>query len=169
SFADTYRDCPDLYSFPTRRSSDLSVKFSSNAAWENRRNVYSPDGTEVGLSGIALTTNEDFAMAIEPRDTANAFNTIKIVTPHNLPMFDVATSSKTIILESTEPKVIIHKMKSGDALSSVAQEYGTSVSRIKKLNGLRANDKRAGKALKIGTGEKVSKEIDRSEFTPLGL
>src|SRR5690606_40298820 len=84
SFADTYRDCPDLYSFPTRRSSDLSVKFSSNAAWENRRNVYSPDGTEVGLSGIALTTNEDFAMAIEPRDTANAFNTIKIVTPHNL-------------------------------------------------------------------------------------
>ncbi|KGO84342.1 peptidoglycan-binding protein [Flavobacterium beibuense F44-8] len=160
------------FSFPynlAKTNGGYSVKFSSNAAWENRRNVYSPDGTEVGLSGIALTTNEDFAMAIEPRDTANAFNTIKIITPYNLPMFDVATSSKTIILESTEPKVITHKIKSGDALSLIAQKYGTTVSQIKKANGLRNNNIRAGKTLKIPTGEKIKKEIERSEFIPLAL
>lgn len=160
------------FSFPynlAKTNGGYKVRFTSNASWESRRNIYTPDGTEVGLSGIGLTTNEDFVLAIEPRDTSDYFNTIKIITPHNASVFDVATSSKIITLESTEPKVIVHKIKSGEALSIIAEKYHTTVALIKRYNGLRSNNIRAGKTLKIPTGEKVKKEIQRSEFIPLEL
>lgn len=160
------------FSFPynlAKTNGGYKVKFTSNASWESRRNIYTPDGTEVGLSAIGLTTAENFVLGLEVRDTSDYFNTIKIVTPHNTSLFDVATSSRTITLESTEPKVIVHKIKSGEALSIIAEKYNTSVSEIKKYNGLRSNNIRAGKTLKIPTGEKVKKEIQRSEFIPLDL
>lgn len=160
------------FSFPhnlANTNGSYYVRYKSNTSWESRRNIYPPDGTPVGLSGIGLTAKEDFVLELETRDEAYNFNTLKIVTPQNRPLFDVATSSKTIVLESSVPKTITHRIKSGEALSIIAEKYGITVSQIKKANGLRSNNIRAGKTLKIPTGEKEKRQVSRSEFIPLAL
>lgn len=45
--------------------------------------------------------------------------------------------------------VVYHKIRSGDTLSTIARRYGTTVSRIKKLNGLKNNNIRAGKTIRV--------------------
>ena len=146
------------------------VSFSSNASWNSRRNIYSPEaGMEVGLSGIALETRENFVVEVNVRDDSYDFNTIKIITPGNSSSFDVATSSKTIVLESTVPKKITHKIKSGEVLGSIADKYDITVSQLKKANGLRSDNIRAGRTLKIPTGQMQKKEVKRSEFIPLPI
>ena len=161
------------FSFPhrlARTNGSPYIKYNSNTEWESRRNIYPPEpGMQVGLSGIALITKENFAIEVIVRDTAYAFNTIKVITPGNIPAFDIASSSRVITLESTVPKKIIHKIKSGEALSIIAQKYGTTVTAIKKTNGLRSDNIRAGKTLQIPTGEMEKKEVKRSEFIPLPI
>lgn len=161
------------FSFPhklAKTNGSYSVKYASNAAWQSRRNIYPPEeGMEVGLSGIGLQTTEDFVIEVNIRDTANAFNTIKLITPKNTASFDVAVSSKTIVLESSEPKKIVHKIRSGEVLGSIARKYGVTVAQIKTANGMRSDNIRAGKTLAIPTGQMEKKEVKRSEFIPLPL
>lgn len=160
------------FSFPhnfAKTNGGHYIKYSSNTQWISRRNIYPPDGSAVGLSGIALSAKNNFVIDINVRDTAYNFNTLKIITPGNSNNFDVATSSKTIVVESTVPKSITHKIKSGEALSIIADKYNVSVTAIKKLNGLKTNAIRAGKILKIPSGEMQKKEISRSEFISLPL
>lgn len=144
------------------------VRFNSNASWQSRRNIYSPEaGMNVGLSGIALTTRENFVVEINVKNPSYHFNTIRVISPDSVPAFDLATASKTIVLESTEPKKITHRIKSGEVLGSIASKYGTTVSAIKKANGLKSDNIRAGKTLKIPTRQMEKREIKRSEFIPL--
>jgi LysM repeat protein/lysophospholipase L1-like esterase len=161
------------FTFPhnlTKTNGGHYVRFSSNASWKSRRVIYTPEeGMEVGLSGIALTTRENFAIEVNVKDSTYDFNTLKVITPRNTPSFDVATSSKTIILESKVPKKIIHKIKSGEVLGSIADKYDVTVTQIKKANGLKSNNIRAGRTLKIPTSQMQKKEVKRSEFIPLPL
>lgn len=160
------------FSFPynlAKTNGNYFIKYSSNINFESYRNIY-PDSTKpVGLSGIALFTKEkDFVIQLQVRDTSYAFTSLKLVTP-NKSGFDLATASKEIIIESNEPKIRIHKIKSGEALSIIANKYNVTVNAIKKANGLRSNAIRAGKTLKIPTNETVPKIISRKEFIPLTL
>lgn len=160
------------FSFPhslAKTNGGHYVRYTSNASWSSRKNISTPDGTVIGLSGIGLSTREDFAIELNVRDTSYEFNTIKIITPKNKPLFDVATSSKEIKLESTVPKKITHKIKSGEVLGSIAEKYDVSIAQLKKLNGLKSDNIRAGRTLKIPTNEKQKKVVKRSEFIPLGL
>lgn len=152
----------------TNGSSDY--KFSSNAKWNGYRNINSVNGSPVGLSGNALTTNaRDFAIEFDAKFEGNAFNTVKIVTPKNRSIFDLAVAKKTIIMESSVPKKITHRIKNGEVLGSIADKYNISVSHLKKANGLKSDRIRAGKILKIPTSEMQPKKIERSEFIPLSL
>jgi LysM repeat protein/lysophospholipase L1-like esterase len=161
------------FTFPhqlAKTNGSYNTRFKSNAAWQSRRVIYPVEaGMDVGLSGIALKTREDFAVELNVRDSAYDFNTIKIITPGNEPDFDVATSSKTIVLESTVPKKVTHRIKNGEVLGSIADKYNVSVTQLKKLNGLKTDRIRAGKTLKIPTGEMQKREVRRSEFIPLAL
>ncbi|AWH83714.1 peptidoglycan-binding protein [Flavobacterium album] len=161
------------FTFPyqlAKTNGSYNVRFNSNASWNSRRNIYTPEpGMEVGLSGIALETRENFVVELNVRDTAYDFNTLKIITPGNAPGFDVATSSKTIVLESTVPKKITHKIKKGEVLGSIADKYNVTVAQLKKANGLKSDNIRAGKTLKIPTSEMQKKEVKRSEFIPLPI
>jgi LysM repeat protein len=49
----------------------------------------------------------------------------------------------------SKPQQIKYKVKSGDSLSEIAEKYHTSVSQIKKANGLRSDTLQIGKVLKI--------------------
>ncbi|MEO4006242.1 GDSL-type esterase/lipase family protein [Flavobacterium sp. CAU 1735] len=161
------------FSFPynlAKTNGSYYVRYSSNESWSSYRNINPVNGNPVGLSGIALTTNaKDFAVEINVKDPAYEFNTLKILTPQGQNLFDVATSSKTIVLESNVPKKINHKIKKGEVISIIAEKYNVSVAELKKANGLKNNNIRAGKTLRIPTNEMQKKSIKRSEFIPLSL
>src|SRR5690606_35649372 len=83
----------------TNGSSD--IKFSSNGRWESHRNIYPPNGSAVGLSGISLESkSSDIAIEINAKEADNHFNRIRIITPNNARLFDVATARETISLET---------------------------------------------------------------------
>jgi LysM repeat protein len=146
------------------------IKYNATASFESYRNIYSDTTKPVGLSGIALfTTTKDIAIELQVRDKNFVFNSLKLVMPKNQRLFDVAITSKEIIMESTVPKTITHKIKSGEALSIIASKYGVSVAAIKKANGLKSNNIQAGKTLRIPSNELEPKKIVRSEFEPLTL
>lgn len=161
------------FSFPhnlARTNGSHFIRYSSNESWNNHRLTKEKNGSPIGLSGISLTTKaKDFAVEINVKDNAYQFNTLKIVTPDNAPMFEVATSSKTIMLESKVPKKITHKIKNGEAISIIADKYNISVVELKRANGLKSDKIRAGKTLKIPTNEMQKRSIKRSEFIPLSL
>ena len=161
------------FTFPhslARTNGGHYVKFKSNTSWQSRRNISLPEaGMQVGLSGIALTTGENFAVEANVRDESYYFNTIKVITPGNTRSFDLATSSKTIVLESDVPKKITHHIKNGEVLGSIARKYGTTVGALKRANGLRSDNIRAGRTLKIPTKQMEKREVKRSEFIPLEL
>lgn len=50
-----------------------------------------------------------------------------------------------------KPKAVTktHKVRSGDTLSEIANKYGTTVSKIKSLNGMKSNSVKIGQVLKV--------------------
>ncbi|MFY7742773.1 MAG: GDSL-type esterase/lipase family protein [Flavobacterium sp.] len=144
------------------------VRFSSNEAWESQRNIYADNGNPVGLSGIALwTKNKGFAIEMNLKTKESGFSKLKIFTPNNQKMFDVALASKIIKLESDIPKNIVHKIRNGESLSVIADKYNVSIKSIKVANGLKNNNIRAGKTLKIPSNQMEKRVVERSEFIPL--
>lgn len=144
------------------------VRFSTNISWESQRVIYPNTGNPVGLSGMALfSKSKDFVLEMQVRGVENEFKVLKIITPQNQKMFDVATASKTIVIENAVPKKITHKIKKGEVLSIIADKYDISVAAIKKANGLKNNTIRAGKTLIIPTQQMENRKVERSEFIPL--
>lgn len=159
------------FTFPyklAKTNGNQVVRYSSNVTWTSYRNIFPINGATVGLSGIALSTNQtDFAIELEVRDAAYKFSTLKVFTPE--PIFDVAISEKKVLVESSEPKKITHKIKHGESLSTIARKYKISVNQLKRANNLTTNLIRIDKVLKIPTQERVSKPIEKSEFAPITL
>lgn len=146
------------------------VRFSSNGSFSSFRNVSPVSNANIGLTGILLQSKRtDFAIELNAKEADNYFTKIKVLTPNNTGSFDLATAKKTIVFESQVPKTITHRIKSGDVLGSIADKYNVSISAIKKTNGLKSNNIRAGKTLKIPTNEKQNRSISRSEFIPLAI
>jgi LysM repeat protein/lysophospholipase L1-like esterase len=146
------------------------IRFSSNGSFSNFRNVSTISDANIGLTGILLQTRKiDFAIELNTKERDNYFTTIKILTPNNIPSFDLATAKKTIVFESQVSKTITHKIKSGEVLGSIANKYNISLLALKKANALKSNKIRAGKTLKIPTNEKQNRSISRSEFIPLEI
>ncbi|UPQ78082.1 SGNH/GDSL hydrolase family protein [Flavobacterium azooxidireducens] len=144
------------------------IRFSSNEAWESQRNIYPDNGNPVGLSGFALfTKNKGFAIEMNAKSKESGFSKLKIITPNNQKMFEVALASKIIKLESDIPKNIVHKIRNGESLSVIADKYNVTIKSIKSANGLKNNNIRAGKTLKIPSNQMEKRVVERSEFIPL--
>lgn len=153
-----------------KTNGSYNERFYSNRAWESYRNIYPIKNNPIGICGIGLWRDTGgFAVQLQVKDLSYKFNTIRIITPHNQNMFDLATSSQTNIIQSTERKVITHKIKKGEAISTIADKYNVSVTEIKKANGLKSNNIRAGRTLRIPTDEMKPKTIKSSEFVPLDI
>lgn len=153
-----------------KTNGSYNERFKSNRVWESYRNIYPFKNNPVGLSGIGLWRDSGgFVMEMNIKDPAYKFNTIKIITPKNQNMFDLAVSSKINSIQTTERKVITHKIKKGEVLGTIADKYNVSVTEIKRDNRLKSNNIRAGRTLKISTNETRAKTISMSEFVPLAL
>lgn len=55
----------------------------------------------------------------------------------------------TAVANSSNGKLIYHKIRRGETLSKIARKYGVTVKKIRKWNGLNGNSITAGKRLKI--------------------
>ena len=153
-----------------KTNGSYNERFRSNRVWESYRNIHPFRSVPVGLSGIALwRDNGGFAVELNVKDAAYKFNTIKIITPQNQNMFDLAIASQTKTIQSTERRVITHKIKKGEAISTIADKYNVSIADIKSENRLKSNNIRAGRTLKIRTNETRPRNITSSEFVPLNL
>lgn len=51
--------------------------------------------------------------------------------------------------KSKSSKSVSHKVKSGENLGSIARKYGTTVAKIRKLNGIKGNNIQAGKRIRV--------------------
>jgi len=144
------------------------VRITSNQSWESQRNISPDTGKPVGISGFSLETKaDDFVIDLRVKNPDYNFSKLKIITPQNQKMFDVALSYNTIIVESEKSKTTIHKIKSGESLSVIAKKYNVSIASIKSSNGLKNSNIRAGKTLKIPTNQKEKLAFQRKEFIPL--
>ncbi|MDA6071607.1 SGNH/GDSL hydrolase family protein [Flavobacterium sp. AC] len=153
-----------------KTNGSYNERFYSNRGWESYRNINPFKSHPVGLSGIALWRDTGgFAIELNIKEPAYKFNSIKIITPQNQNMFDLAISSQTKTIQSTERKIITHKIKKGEAISTIADKYKISIADIKRENHLKSNNIRAGRILKILTNETRPKNITSSEFIALDL
>jgi len=153
-----------------RTNGSYNERFKSNRTWESYRNIYPVKQCPIGISGIGLWRDSGgFVLEMNVKDPAYKFNTIKIITPQNQNMFDLAISSKINSIQTTERRVITHKIKKGEVLGSIADKYNVSVAEIKRENHLKSNNIRAGRTLKISTNETRPKTISMSEFVPLAI
>lgn len=153
-----------------KTNGSYNERFRCNRAWSSYRNIYPAKGYPVGLSGIGLWRDAGgFVIEMSVKDPSYKFNTIQIITPKNENMFDLASSSQTKFIETTERRVITHKIKKGEAISIIANKYNVSVAEIKKANQLKSNNIRAGRVLKIPTNQTRPKNIKTSEFVPLNI
>ncbi|MHC5202592.1 LysM peptidoglycan-binding domain-containing protein [Myroides sp. LJL119] len=157
------------FAFPyklARTNGNTSVKYSSNVTWDSYRNIFPVNGANVGLSGIALSTNQKTPVIELSVDSDQyRFTRVKVFTPETQQVFNLGTSAKKIALSSGTPMKITHKIKSGESLSLIARKYHVSISDIKKLNNLRGDNIVAGKNLFIPSKQTQPVEIDLSEFS----
>ncbi|MBF4492817.1 LysM peptidoglycan-binding domain-containing protein [Flavobacterium sp. MR2016-29] len=153
-----------------KTNGSYNERFSSNKTWQSYRNIYPTKNNPVGLSGIGLWRDDaGFAVQMNIKDAAYKFNSIHIITPQNQNMFDLAISSQTNIIQGTERKVVTHKIKKGEVISTIADKYNISVAEIKRANQLKSDNIRAGRTLKIPTNETKPRNFKSSEFVPLNL
>ncbi|WP_430613594.1 GDSL-type esterase/lipase family protein [Flavobacterium sp. JP2137] len=159
------------FSFPyklAKTNGNGYVTYSSDSEWNSYRNIYPLNGSVVGLSGIALSPKKkDFFIEITLREPRFQFTKMKIFTPGNEASYDVATASKTIVVEQKVPQKINHRIKKGEAIGSIAKKYGVTLEQIKKANSLKGNLIHAGKVLYIPSNLVETKSVSRSEFIPL--
>jgi len=153
-----------------KTNGSYNERFYSNRTWESYRNIHPVKNKPVGLTGIGLWRDTGgFAVEMNVKDPAYKFNSIHIITPQNQYMFDLAIGSQTKTIQTTERKIIKHKIKKGEAISTIADKYNISIADIKRENQLKSNNIRAGRTLKILTNETKPKNITSSEFVPLDL
>ncbi|WP_267740513.1 LysM peptidoglycan-binding domain-containing protein [Myroides injenensis] len=144
------------------------VRYSSNVDWTSYRNIYPVNGANVGLSGIALATdNKNLVIELSVRDSEYGFSRMKVFTPDNSGVYKLGLADKHIKLESSVPKKISHTIRNGESLSSIASKYKISVNTLKTLNKLKSNTIHAGKKLSIPTPEREPVVISHDVFTSL--
>ncbi len=75
-----------------------------------------------------------------------------------------STSKNKSNAKAKAPASTVHKIKNGESLSSISKKYGVSIADLKKANGMKNDNLRAGKTLKIpakSSSKKSSKKRRR--------
>ena len=99
------------------------------------------------------------------------FNAVAADPPSNSPVTLARTSSssrtsaRSTSSNQSSGSTITHRVRRGETLSELADKYGTSVSSIRSLNGIRGSTIRVGQSLRIGAtrGASVVHVVRRGE------
>lgn len=140
----------------------IAGKYGVNPAdikrWNNLRRNSVRVGQQLRISGASEAAASSVAKAESParQETAQA-STAGKKNKHNQPTADNSSTAKgkkgkkSAQKVKEKPQTTEHSIKSGENLSVIANKYGVSVDEIKKANGMKSDDIRAGKSLKIPT------------------
>ena len=117
-----------------------------------RRDI-APGATK--LSAIRLPQTE-VGKFIDMQDSIYAYNAEALFTKRatvevndNTPTYTRSSSSRSKSKTRTSRRGKTVTIKSGQTLSEIAKSNGTTVAKLKKLNGLKGNNIRAGKKLRV--------------------
>ena len=117
-----------------------------------RRDI-APGATK--LSAIRLPQTE-VGKFIDMQDSIYAYNAEALFTKRatvevndNTPTYTRSSSSRSKSKKRTSRKGKTVTIKSGQTLSEIAKRNGTTVAKLKKLNGLKGSNIRAGKKLRV--------------------
>ena len=117
-----------------------------------RRDI-APGATK--LSAIRLPQTE-VGKFIDMQDSIYAYNAEDLFTKRatvevndNTPTYTRSSSSRSKSKKRTSRRGKTVTIKSGQTLSEIAKRNGTTVAKLKKLNGLKGNNIRAGKKLRV--------------------
>lgn len=161
------------FTFPYRLAKTNGIKtvqYHSSTPWDAAGNVAAKDPRTIGLSGFSFTTDtKNFGLRLDIQDEKYFFNRLKIFTPDQQPLFRLAQTDKTIPLTQQFSTYKTHLIKSGEALSIIAQKYKVSMAKIKAANGLRSDLIRAGAKLKIPVRTEKPQPIEEADFNILPL
>lgn len=155
---------------------------------EPRRELYAIDtvkvGAKVSLKHIStvLGIPEDELQFLNPSVKKGIIPYTAEGHPLNLPvnyfalyesrkdeiMRDSTLLTQEVVVVNTpavQPKVIYHKVRSGESLSVIANKYKVSYSSIKKWNNLKSSYLYSGQKLKIYTGGSASSNVNTNSST----
>ena len=144
-----------------------NVTFSSNISWNAEKN-----SDLSGITGYALSTNKkNFVIELNLKNKDYTFNTLKIITPDNQRLFELATNvGKVTPLKPSAPKSISHKVTKGETLYSISKKYHSTIAQVQKANKLKSNKIPIGQVLHIPTKQLASApdtKVDMSNATIL--
>lgn len=110
-------------------------------------------------STISSTTNLATSSELNPAPATNAGSTTDVTTTTTAQTAP-PTAVKTAV---TNYQVVKHSVKSGDYLSTIAQQYQVSVASIKRENNLKSNTLQKGQVLNITVAAPVMDTIKQSD------
>jgi LysM repeat protein/lysophospholipase L1-like esterase len=132
----------------------LDVQTTSNGSWQYKRNIFK-SGPPMGIAGASIQTNNpEFYIDIVLGDSINPikFNKITLFNQKGPASFDY-TLGKGDVKKADSKKLPAkrryHRVRSGETLSHLARRYGTSVSNLKRWNGLRTSRINIGQRLAV--------------------
>lgn len=162
------------FSFPyqlVRTNGPRDIQYTSNIGWISAPNTRAIGDIEIGIGGFALSTSaKNFALQLSSE--SQSLNKIKIIYPSLTPQFRISlTADKLKVTSVVSSGGKMHRIRSGETLSTIARKYGVSVAKLKQANNLRSDMIRAGKTLKIPGKNTVQvsniKIDDNIEFTEM--
>jgi len=156
--------------FPYSRNAPTArpYRFATNADWRVCRNNQPSrcePGTEFGLSGYGFGTKAKlFALSVEANEERYNFNTVKVISA-TASSYRLAAveGDKAPIMYNEKHGIVLHKVKNGETLDTIAKNYNVFVTDIKKENKLKADNVQAGRNLRIPVTTTVS-GVDTSMF-----
>ncbi len=127
--------------------------FSTDVTWKSHRNIHTPAGHQLGLSGIGLRTADKMPV-LHFRHKSGGTSLVRWIGSQQ-PSMGVVPSDQ---FKAPSPRTVqTHRIRSGETLSGIAQKYGIGLSELKRLNGLKSARIQAGKTLKIASAPPVAK------------
>ncbi|MGL5111487.1 MAG: GDSL-type esterase/lipase family protein [Flavobacterium sp.] len=141
------------------------VRFSSNVKWSAYKNILPHNDSPVGITGFSLTSKSKTArIALLVKNKDYFFTTLKLLTPNNAALFERAGEAEKTISIKTVPKKIVHTIRKGETLSTIAAKYNSTTALLKKENKLNSTKITAGKILKIPTNQTGEKSVVSTQY-----
>lgn len=110
------------------------------------RQIVSSDSTEIAYNDSASRVNHHVQSTFNSRNQPSSQQSDTTVTDQPAPK---VSTPKTDKKTNNAPRPTYHKVKKGETLSKIAKRYGTTVSKLQKLNGIDGSKLKIGQRIRV--------------------